>query len=110
MESDRNPWLDDEVGYVRQLEHERHMFAWCLEEYGGVGAAEATSQAQHFYEYESASGRCRGLHFHDEAWHWAMLKVFGEAYWSRRPDLETASAAYRFESARFEKERGTLGS
>jgi hypothetical protein len=41
----------------------------------------------------------RGLLFHDEAWHWAMLQTAGPQYWVNRPELKQPSAAYRLESA-----------
>jgi hypothetical protein len=42
----------------------------------------------------SARTSFRGLAFHDLAWHWAMLRLKGEMYWQRHPDLAKPSAAY----------------
>ncbi len=25
--------------------------------------------------------------FHDESWHWAMLRLHGDLYWQHRPEL-----------------------
>ena len=97
-----SPW--DEKEYVEYLDHERHLFAWCLCLYGGTSQADARVRAEAFYPYESAAtGSLRGLVFHDEAWHWAMLKIFGEQYWQARPELESPSVDYRAESQRYEQ-------
>ena len=98
-EEQTSPW--DEKEYAEYLDHERHLFAWCLVVYGGISQPVARSQAEEFYRYESATTEpLRGLVFHDEAWHWAMLKIFGEQYWQARPELESPSADYRAESQR----------
>jgi len=94
----------DEKEYVEYLDHERHLFAWCLSIYGGISQADARARAEELYRYESAAtGPLRGLVFHDEAWHWAMLKIFGEQYWQARPELESPSVDYRAESQRYEQ-------
>jgi hypothetical protein len=98
-----SPWDEKEYGWY--LDHERHMFAWCLVVYGGVSEMLARSQATEFYPFESATKPYRGLVFHDEAWHWAMLEVFGKHYWQARPELEHASADYRAESERYKQSR-----
>lgn len=98
-----SPW--DEKEYARYLNHERHMFAWCLVVHGGVSEPLSRSQATEFYPFESATEPQRGLVFHDEAWHWAMLRVFGEQYWQTRLELEQASADYRAESERYEQSK-----
>jgi hypothetical protein len=54
--------------------------------------------AEQFYAYEAPGDPMRGLVFHDEAWHWAMLRLFGDRYWVARPDLERPSSEYRAES------------
>jgi hypothetical protein len=99
-----SPWCADEKGYVGYLNAERHLFAWCLVTHGSFSWRDAKSQAEQFYRFEPASEPYRGLVFHDEGWHWAMLKLFGERYWLARPDLESPSADYRAESRRFEHE------
>ena len=98
-----SPWEEQE--YALYLDHERHMFAWCLVRYGGSSESVAVVQAGEFYRYESAGEPSRGLVFHDEAWHWAMRRAFGEQYWQARPDLEQPSADYRAESQRYEQSR-----
>lgn len=90
-----NPWQEDETGYADYLEQERALFAWCLQTFAGAPAAEAREAAETFYQYEPASDPYRGLVFHDEAWHWAMLRVFGPSYWISQPALELPSAEYR---------------
>ncbi|WP_406673847.1 hypothetical protein WBK31_35620 [Nonomuraea sp. N2-4H] len=37
----------------------------------------------------------RGLVFHDEAWHWAMLGIYGERYWVAHPELADPPPEYR---------------
>lgn len=95
--------FEDEEYYLDYLEHERHMFAWCLERYKGMPSEMAKQQAESFYPYEPSAKAFRGLIFHDEAWHWAMLKIVGDFYWKLRPDLKQASADYRTESKNFSK-------
>jgi hypothetical protein len=97
MEGARNPW-QDENAYVTYLEHERHLFAWCLRIVGGKSQSDAQRAAETFYTYEPATDAMRGLVFHDEAWHWAMLQIAGPQYWLARPELEQPSPAYRREA------------
>jgi hypothetical protein len=47
------------------------------------------------YPYESSDEPNRGLIFHDEAWHWAMLRIYGDAYAGDHPELAQPSAEYR---------------
>ena len=93
-------WTEQE--YLEILSHERHMFAWCLVTYGDALQAEADAQALLRYPYEPAEEKFRGLLFHDEAWHWAMLHLFGEGYWRSRPELESSSREYKKESSRWD--------
>ncbi len=93
------PW-GDEQEYTGYLEGERHMYAWCLATYGKVPSADAQAMALTRYPYESSNDKYRGFIFHDMAWHWAMLQLFGEGYWKSRPDLESPSEAYWAESSR----------
>jgi hypothetical protein len=93
-----NPWTEEK--YVSYLEGSRHMFAWCLVTYGETSWPDAIAEAVKFYRYEPPDKPYRGLAFHDESWHWAMLKLHGERYWKSHPELEKASAEYREESRR----------
>ncbi len=77
MSEDRSEDWSEE-GYVAYLEHERHMYAWCLIAYGHSAPSDAYEMALSFYQYEPANAPYRGLVFHNEAWHWAMLRIFGE--------------------------------
>lgn len=65
------------------------MYAWCLVAYAGLLPSDAREAVRSFYPYEP---------FHDHAWHWAMLRIVGESYWVKRPDLLEWSAEYRAES------------
>jgi len=80
---DDEPLTDDE--YAAALEEERHMFAWCLVRYQGATEAAAEAAAREFYHFEPADNPSRCLVFHDAAWHWAMLRIFGEGYWRSHP-------------------------
>ena len=51
-----------------------------------------------FYVYESKEDNYRTLVFHDEAWHWAMLKIFGDGYWRSKPELSSPCKGYEKES------------
>jgi hypothetical protein len=108
MRDDENmpdlPWSDEEE-YVAYLQLERHMFAWVLQHEGKTPRAAAESLALRVYRYEPA-GSERGLIFHDEAWHWAMLSLHGQLYWKAKPALERPSETYREESRRFQEETG----
>ena len=99
-----NPWTEQE--YVEYLAHERHMYAWCLVHYKGMDATLASNAAVARYPYEEPSDEYRGLVFHNDAWHWAMLHIFGETYWVARPDLEDQSREYQDASAAFEQGAG----
>lgn len=86
-------WPEEE--YEQCLRDERVAYAWVMREYGAMTAEEAVEAASQRYPYESAGTPYRGLIFHDEAWHWAMLALKGEQYWRRHPDLANPPAAYR---------------
>lgn len=88
-----------ESEYRKILEEERHMFAWTLRVYGGCSADSALQQAKEFYAYEEPSD-LRGLVFHDEAWHWAMKRLFGDYYWQDHPEFASPSLVYINESDR----------
>jgi hypothetical protein len=100
-----NPWqVAPEEEYLASLEHERHMFAWCLVQHGSFTPEAAAQKALDFYQYEPPEEEHRGLVFHDEAWHWAMLGI-SPRYWRTHPELAHASDAYRAESRRFNAAR-----
>jgi hypothetical protein len=80
--------------YLEYLRDERARYAWVLRTHGGVPAAEADEAAERRYPYEPPDAPFRGLIFHDEAWHWAMLELEGEDYTVRRPELIAPSEAY----------------
>jgi hypothetical protein len=89
-------WEDGE--YKEVLLGERHMFAWVLETYGKFSREDVQSKAISFYKYEDPGTECRGLIFHDLAWHWAMIELYGEGYWHERPELEKPSIEYKQEN------------
>jgi hypothetical protein len=93
-------WSEEE--YVAYLGHERHLYAWCLMTYGHMTQRDANEAALSFYDYEPENAPYRGLIFHCEAWHWAMLRIFGETYWKARPDLEKPSQDYLTHAVEFE--------
>lgn len=97
-----NGWCTaPEDEYLEYLEHERHMYAWCLTTYAGVAPSEAEREARDLYPYEPRTARYRGLIFHDLAWHHAMICLWGNGYWVARRELETPSESYAAESKRF---------
>ena len=85
-------WTETE--YLEHLARERRMFAWVLRSYGSFSAADAHDAALARYPYEEPRD-LRGLIFHDEAWHWAMLHLHGEDYWLAHPQLGSPSREYR---------------
>ncbi|HEY4458662.1 MAG TPA: hypothetical protein VGN81_30400 [Pseudonocardiaceae bacterium] len=86
-------WSEEE--YVDYLAGERRRFAWVMQRYGSLSAAEAEAAALERYPYEASDDPHRGLIFHDESWHWGMLKIHGENYWLERPELLEPPAGYR---------------
>lgn len=96
-------WSENE--YLEYLKHERHMFAWVLRSYGSYSPADADDAAVARYPYEEPND-LRGLIFHDEAWHWAMLRIHGEAYWLANPQLEFPSQEYLDASSLLEPNSG----
>ena len=78
-------WPEDE--YVQYLRGERARYAWVMRTYGTMSSAQANEAADLRYPYEPPGTAFRGLVFHDEAWHWAMLALKGERYWLRYPEL-----------------------
>jgi hypothetical protein len=92
---------ESEDRYRRTLVQQRHMYAWCLQQYGGRSPAEAEAEALDSYPYEPASAPHRELIFHDEAWHWAMLRIHRGSYWLKSRALERPSEDYRREEKRW---------
>ncbi|MBB4897504.1 hypothetical protein [Streptomyces griseomycini] len=83
-----------EAEYLEYLESERRAFAWVMRRYGGLTPAKAWEEALECYPYEPAGHPCRGLVFHDEAWHWAMLTIHGDWYVVEHPELVGPPAEY----------------
>ncbi|GAA1986872.1 hypothetical protein [Catenulispora subtropica] len=84
----------EEDEYLAYLKGERSRYAWVMRAYGGKSQEEADEAAELFYAYEPP-GPYRGLVFHDEAWHWAMLTLHGHDYVTRLPHLVEPPAEYR---------------
>ncbi|MET9313656.1 hypothetical protein ABZX12_17700 [Kribbella sp. NPDC003505] len=85
-------WTEDE--YVEYLAGERRRFAWTMHRYGELTPIEAENAALERYPYESPHTPYRGLIFHDEAWQWALLEIYGEDYPRTHPELVTPPAEY----------------
>jgi hypothetical protein len=86
-------WNEEE--YVQFLMSERRSFAWVLQRHGRLSDTQAEAAALERYPYEADDEPFRGLIFHDESWHWAMLWIYGDAYTVDRPELVQPSAEYR---------------
>ncbi|GIF04739.1 hypothetical protein [Actinoplanes siamensis] len=85
-------WSEEE--YVECLREERRRFAWVMQHYGNLDAVQAEMAAEKRYPFEASAAPYRGLIFHDEAWHWAMLAIHGDAYWVSHPHLAEPPAEY----------------
>jgi len=85
----------DETEYLDYLQSERHGYAWVMQNHGGLSPQEAREAALGRYPYEPADAPYRELIFHDEAWHWAMLAIFGDRYPAEHPELVVPSPDYR---------------
>ncbi|EFL19581.1 hypothetical protein [Streptomyces sp. C] len=83
-----------EAEYLKCLEAERRGYAWVMEHHGGLTPKEAEEAALEWYRYEPAGDPYRGLVFHDESWHWAMLAVHGHRYTVEHPELAYPSPGY----------------
>jgi hypothetical protein len=55
---------------------------------------QAETAALERYPCEAADAPFRGLIFHDRAWHWAMLAIYGDYYWTEQPELAKLSPEY----------------
>lgn len=67
---------------------------------GQVDVAEAYRKALAFYPYHALSEGEREAVFGEDAWHWAMVSLFGETFPEQRPDLYQAPEEYFQESDR----------
>ena len=84
----------NEAEYLDYLQSERRGYAWVMQHHGGLSPEEAWEAALTHYPYESAEASFRGLIFHDEAWHWAMLSIHGDRYVVEHPELVRPSPDY----------------
>jgi hypothetical protein len=84
-----------EAQYLDLLDSERRSYAWVMQQHGGLAPTEAAEAALERYPYEPAEAPHRGLIFHDEAWHWAMLTIHGDHYVVEHPELVHPSPDYR---------------
>ena len=92
-------YSDDE--YAAILAQERHMYAWTLETFGGYARADADARALWCYPSDPVEQNGHGLLFNDRAWHWAMIELHGSNFWTSKPKLLHAPAAYFEEESRF---------
>ncbi|MEU2230075.1 hypothetical protein [Streptomyces vietnamensis] len=83
-----------EAEYTECLRGERRRYAWTMRHHGGLSPSEAWAAAMDWYPYEPGDAPYRGLVFHDEAWHWAMLAVHGDRYPVERPELVDPPTEY----------------
>jgi hypothetical protein len=89
---ERSEWREED--YLECLRGERMRFAWVLTRHGGFSPEQAEAEAMTRYPYEPADAPRRGLLLHDEAWHWAMLRIHGPEYWREHRERETPPAEY----------------
>lgn len=89
-----DPWRDREEEYLDLLQGERRRYAWVMRRYAGLTLTESWAAALDCYPYEPAGRPYRGLVFHDEAWHWAMLTLHGSFYTREHPELADPPAEY----------------
>lgn len=86
-------WSEGE--YLDCLWSERRAYAWVMRHHGGLAPGEARAAALERYPYEPSDASYRGLVFHDEAWHWAMLAIHGDQYVVEHPQLADPSPEYQ---------------
>ncbi len=84
-----------EAEYLEYLRSERRAYAWVMRRHGGLTSEEAGQAALECYPYEPADAPYRGLVFHDEAWHWAMLAIHGDRYGHEHPEPADPPPEYR---------------
>jgi len=92
-----------EEEYNSMLKQQSHMYDWCLRNIGKYSREEAKAETEEFYTYESPKESSRGLFFHEDAWHCAMLRLQGEQYWLSFSELEKESFEYSNEWERYEQ-------
>ncbi|MEM7333578.1 MAG: hypothetical protein AAF490_15925 [Chloroflexota bacterium] len=90
----------EEAEYIIYLLHERRLYAWCLITYGQMAVDESYREAGTLYRYYSIDEEDREDIFQEEAWHWAMLKLYGNEYARKFPQLAAPSYEYSQESDR----------
>ncbi|MEU6864666.1 hypothetical protein ABZ924_15515 [Streptomyces sp. NPDC046876] len=87
--------MSSEDEYVEMLLSGRRAYAWIMQRYGGMGAADAERAAVECYPYEPGDDYYRLLVFHEEPWHWAMLTLHGPGYVTDHPELVEPPPEYR---------------
>ncbi len=90
----------EEAEYIIYLLHERRLYAWCLINYGQMQVHESYQEASKLYQYYPFDQEDREDVFQEEAWHWAMVKLFGNDYASKHPQLADPPYQYSQESDR----------
>jgi len=90
-----------EEEYLSSLNEQRHMYEWCMKNVGGLSIIEVKLEADKLYYYEPPEEEHRWLVFHEDAWHWAMLKLNGEQYWVSNPELKSETKEYVQEYKRY---------
>lgn len=65
-----------------------------MKRYGDLTSAQAEAAALDWYPYEPSNEPFRGLVFHEDAWGWAMQRIYGDCYWVDRPELAQPSPEY----------------
>ncbi|HSH96323.1 MAG TPA: hypothetical protein VK968_19405 [Roseimicrobium sp.] len=86
--------------YVAILTQERHMYAWTLVTFGAFRTEDAESHALQHYPYDPV-GQNNPFLFHERAWHYAMIELHGSTFWTTKPEILHAPAAYFEEEERF---------
>ncbi|GCD47157.1 hypothetical protein [Streptomyces paromomycinus] len=84
-----------EADHLDCLQAERRGYAYVMRQHGGLTSSAARETALERYPYEPDGDPYRGLVFHDEAWHWAMLAIHGDRYAADHPGPAHPSVAYR---------------
>lgn len=97
----------DETDYCKTLEHGRKMYAWCLVQLNGIDAAEAKARAEKRYPYQAPGTPYRGIIFHEDSFHIAMLDTHGNCYWVNKPELLEHKRAFDEESERLWRQGAT---
>ncbi len=92
-------WIN-EAEYLNYLDFERQLYAFALISYGGFAPELARQESLKRYPYEHIDTPYRGLIFHKESWHWAMMRLHGDRYWISFPELQDQPEAFLLESER----------